>query len=303
MISTIQALMSGAIDLHIHASFENPLRRQNMVEVARDAAAAGMRAVAFKSKDTCTVDSARLAGSLVDGIGVYGGICLDYSVGGLNPLAVYSALDMGGKIVWMPSFDSAWTIKQSNAEGAKSGAKVYQKFMDSGRKKVTGISILKGGMDGCELLPEVREIISMITAKGAILDTSHCSPRESLILVREAKKAGLERIIITHVNSDIIGATIEEQKVFAREGAFLQYVFCGCIPSPFRESQTVQTIVEMIQQVGPEYCVLATDVGRFNSVLPVEGMRMFIADLLLAGIAEKDIEKMVKINPAYLLGL
>ena len=40
MISTIQALMSGAIDLHIHASFENPPRRQNMVEVARDAAAA-----------------------------------------------------------------------------------------------------------------------------------------------------------------------------------------------------------------------------------------------------------------------
>lgn len=302
MISTIKSLMTGAIDLHIHASFESTPRRQNMVEVARDAVAAGMRAVVFKSKDTCTVDSASLAGSLVDGIGVYGGVTLDHSVGGLNPMAVYSALDMGGKIVWMPSIDSAWTIKQSAAGGAISGAKYFQKLIDHGRK-VTGISILKGGVDGSELLPEVREIISMIAAKGAILDTSHLSPRESLILTREAKKAGLERILITHVNLDIIGATVEEQKVLAGEGAFLMYTFNACLPSPLRDSQSIQIIVEMIKQVGPEHCVLATDLGRFNYVPPVEEMRMFIAALLMVGTSEKDIEKMVKVNPSCLLGL
>lgn len=115
MISTIQSLMTGAIDLHIHASYEVPPRRQNMLEVARDAAAAGMRAVVFKSKDTSTVDSARLVSTLFDGVGVYGGVTLDASVGGINPLAVYSALEMGGKIVWMPSFDSAWTIKKASS--------------------------------------------------------------------------------------------------------------------------------------------------------------------------------------------
>ena len=85
MISAIKGLISGAIDLHIHASFETPPRRQNMLEVAKDGVEAGMRAMAFKSKDTCTVDSARLVGSLVDGIGVYGGIVLDHSVGDLTP--------------------------------------------------------------------------------------------------------------------------------------------------------------------------------------------------------------------------
>jgi hypothetical protein len=105
------------------------------------------------------------------------------------------------------------------------------------------------------------------------------------------------------VNSDIIGATIEEQKALAQEGAFLMYTFAVCLPSPWRDSQSIQTIVEMIKKVGPEHCILATDLGRFNYVMPVEGMRMFISALLLAGIAEKDIEKMAKINPAYLLGL
>jgi hypothetical protein len=302
MNSTIQALMSGAIDLHIHASFESPPRRQNMLEVAQDAAAVGMRAVAFKSKDTSTVDSARLVSTLVKGIKVYGGVVLDYSVGGMNPLAVYSALEMGGKIVWMPSFDSAWTIKKVT-EGAKGGAKIYKSFLDPKRKVKDGLSILKGGLNGSELLPEVKEIISLIAERGAILDTSHLSPRESLVLLGEAQKAGLERVLVTHVNSDIIGATIEEQKSLAQKGAYLMHTFAQCLPSPLRDSQPLQTIIEMIKQVGPEHCVLATDLGRFTYVPPVEGMRMFIAGLLVGGINEKDIETMVKNNPAYLLGL
>lgn len=302
MMSTIQALMVGAIDLHVHASYESPPRRQNMLEVAKDAAAVGMRAVVFKSKDTSTADGAGLVNSLVQGVTAYGGVTLDYSVGGLNPLAVYSALQMGGKIVWMPSFDSAWTIKKVT-EGAKGGARIYQKFLDPNRKVGSGISILKGGLEGSELLPEVREIISLIAEKGAILDTSHLSPGESLILLQEAKKAGLDRILVTHVNSDIIGASIEEQKELARKGAYLEYCFAPCLPSPWRDSQPVQTIIEMINQVGPEHCVIATDLGRFTYTPPVEGLRMFIAALLLGGIKEKDLEQMVKINPAYLLGL
>ena len=302
MKSTIESLLAGAIDLHIHASFENPLRRQSMVEVGRDAAAAGMRAVVFKSKDTCTVDSARLAASLVEGVGIYGGVTLDWAVGGLNPLAVRSALERGGKIVWMPSFDSAWTIRQAAAEGAQSGAKAYQQMLDSSRR-VQGISILEGGLDGSELLPEVREIIAMVAAKGAVLDTSHLSVREALILVREARKAGLEKVLVTHVNSELIGATIDQQKALAAEGAFLMHAFAPCLPSPFRDAQPIRTVVEMIRQVGPERCVLASDLGRINYPSPVEGMRTFLAILLLAGIPEKDIERMVKVNPASLLGL
>ncbi len=107
MISTIQALMAGAIDLHVHASYENPPRRQNMLEVAKDAAAVGMRAVVFKSKDTGTADGAGLVNSLVPGVTAYGGVTLDYSVGGLNPLAVYSVLQMGG-------FGSCWWITRES---------------------------------------------------------------------------------------------------------------------------------------------------------------------------------------------
>ncbi len=215
MNSTIQSLMVGAVDLHVHASHEVPTRRQNILEVAKDAAAAGMRAVVFKSKDTSTVDSTQLASTMVQGVKLYGGVTLDASVGGINPLAVYSALETGGKMVWMPSFDSAWTIKTVTGH-AKGTAKVYQKILDFNRNVGNGFSILKGGLEGSELTPETKEIISLIAKKGAILSSSHLSPRETLILAKEAKKVGLERVLVTHVNSDIIGASIEEQKELAR---------------------------------------------------------------------------------------
>jgi len=294
--------MAGAIDLHLHATFEGRARRQNMLEVARDAARAGMRALVFKSKDTSTVESANLVRTLVEGVETFGGVVLNYAVGGLNIFAVKAALSMGGKIVWMPCFDSAWTLKKVVEEEAGGGARIYRKLIDPSGKGA-GISILKGGLNGSELLPEVREIVAMIAAQGAILDTSHLSPRESLLLVKEARKMGLERILISHVNSDLIAATIDEQKELARAGAYLMFTFAQCLPSPWRESQSLQTIISMIKEVGPEHGVLATDLGMFNYPPPVEGLRMFIAGLLMGGIEEKHLERMVKINPAFLLNL
>ena len=301
MDDVVKSLMTGAIDLHLHATYAGKPRRQNMLEVARDAARAGMRAIVCKSKDACTVEAANLVRTLVEGVEVFGGVVLDSSVGGLNPHAVKASLSMGGRIVWMPSLDSAWTFKKV-AEGAKGGTKIYLSLIDT-KGKGAGISILKGGLSGSDLLPEVREIIGLIAEKGVILDTSHLSPRESLILVKEARKAGVEKILITHVNSDLIDASMEEQKELARLGAYLMYTIAQCLPSPLRDAQPLQAVIAMINEVGPAYCVLSTDLGSFNYPPAVEGLRMFITAMLMGGIKEKDVEQMVKINPAFLLNL
>jgi hypothetical protein len=301
MDKAVKSLMNGAIDLHLHATYGGKPRRQDMLEVARDAAKAGMRAIVCKSKDACTVEAANIVRTVVEGVEVFGGVVLDSAVGGLNPHAVKSCLAMGGRIVWMPCLDSAWTLKKV-AEDLRGGTQIYQHLIDA-KGKGAGISILKGGLSGSELLPEVREIISLIAEKGVILDTSHLSPRESLILVKEARKAGVEKILITHVNSDLINATIEEQKELARLGAYLMHTIAQCLPSPLRDAQPFQAVMDMINAVGPAHCVLATDLGGFNYPTAVEGLRMFVTAMLMGGMKEKDVEQMVKINPAYLLNL
>ena len=50
-------------------------------------------------------------------------------------------------------------------------------------------------------------------------------------------------------------------------------------------------------------CILSTDLGQINNPAPVAGMRMMIAAMLDNGLTEKEIEIMVKTNPARLLGL
>jgi microsomal dipeptidase-like Zn-dependent dipeptidase len=54
---------------------------------------------------------------------------------------------------------------------------------------------------------------------------------------------------------------------------------------------------------GFEHCVMATDFGQIDNPTAPEGLKMFIAEMLKNGIAEKDIETMVKKNPAKLLKL
>ena len=62
-------------------------------------------------------------------------------------------------------------------------------------------------------------------------------------------------------------------------------------------------IVEAIRAVGAEHCVMSTDLGQAFNPTPAEGMRMMIAYMLRCGITEKEMELMVKVNPAKLLGL
>jgi hypothetical protein len=58
-----------------------------------------------------------------------------------------------------------------------------------------------------------------------------------------------------------------------------------------------------MRAVGPENCIMSTDFGQIFNPPPVEGMRMYIENMLRCGITEDEITQMVKKNPARALGL
>ena len=66
----------------------------------------GMSSIVYKSHVTITSDRATIAESVVQGIHVYGGIVLNEAVGGFNPSAVEAALQLGAKVIWMPTFSA-----------------------------------------------------------------------------------------------------------------------------------------------------------------------------------------------------
>ena len=103
--------LGGAADLHCH--FGPDAHRERSVDAfqaAREAAAAGHRAVVLKSHDFPTASLAWSVGQVVPGIAVFGGICCDREVGGVNPAAVEVALRLFWHAVlgdWFQRLDDA----------------------------------------------------------------------------------------------------------------------------------------------------------------------------------------------------
>ena len=87
--------------------FAHNNRRGNALEAARQARQVGMRAIVIKNHSYPTTPLAIMVGQLVPEVAVFGSICLDYDIGGLNADALEKHADMGARVVWMPTFSSA----------------------------------------------------------------------------------------------------------------------------------------------------------------------------------------------------
>jgi Family of unknown function (DUF6282) len=89
------SLLRGTLDIHMHTAPDIYPRSVTVPEAANQAKAAGMGAILVKSHCTDTSDRAELTRRLT-GFPVYGGVTLNYSVGGLNVHAVREAIRQGG---------------------------------------------------------------------------------------------------------------------------------------------------------------------------------------------------------------
>ncbi len=68
-------------------------------------------------------------------------------------------------------------------------------------------------------------------------------------------------------------------------------------------SAAAQAYVKAIREVGPEFIVLSSDLGQAANPLHHDGLLAMYQYLKSQGVAETDIDRMAKVNPAKLLGL
>jgi|SRR5215472_15298208 len=281
-ISLAQSLQ-GVIDVHAHVDPETIPRSIDAITLARLAQQEGMRAVVFKNHFFPTTGIAFLVHRVVPGIEVFGGIALNRQVGGINPAAVEQMVQLPGRfgrIVWMPTMDSEYGVLRSSSPN--------RPF----------VSIAKNGA----LLPETKQVLAIIAHEDIALATGHISPEESLLLIREARGMGVNRIIVTHPMQGL-NMTIEQQKEAAGMGALLEYCYVGTLPFSGASQKPMSSYAQNMKAVGPAHIIMSTDLG--NAVNPVHtaGMRSYIQALLKEGITQDEIDLMARKNPAYLLGL
>ncbi len=264
-----QSDLSGVIDIHAHVDPDSMPRSIDAIDLARLAKQRGMRGLVLKNHYESTAALAYIVRKEVPGIEIFGGIDLNLTVGGVNPAAVERMVRMKGgwgKVVWMPTFDNENQVKYS---------KENRPF----------VSVSKGG----HLLPEVLQVIDIVAKNQLTLETGHSSAEDGLLIIHEARQRGVQHIVVTHAMAPEIGMTIPQMQQAARDGAYIEFVYSGTLGA--------------IRAVGPNSCILASDLGQVGNPFHPDGLVLFFAALRKEGISQAEIDLMSKTNPAKALGL
>ena len=291
----VNRILTGSIDCHVHAGPGIFGRTGDAINFAKQARAYGIRGIVLKNHQGITSDTATLVNKMVSGVDVYGGVVLNRYVGGINPYAVEIAIRLGAKIVWMPT---QWTKHHTDTFGAAQykHMKQIKSVVDLPMK---GISILdeKG-----EITPETKQVLQIVKEADVALATSHLTKEEIKILVKEANKMGINKIIITHITfTELWKWSIQEQRELVDMGATIEHVAVYCMENRYLVSP--KEVVEMIEGVGYKNVLIGSDCGQLRLPAPPEALRLFVGMLLDEGTEEYKIHYMMKDNPIRLLGL
>ncbi|BDZ71794.1 DUF6282 family protein [Methanobacterium petrolearium] len=244
--------------MHIHTNPDVKPRLLDDYEAALDAKKSGMKAIVLKSHVESTVGRAYLVRRLT-GFPVWGGVTLNLPAGGLNQDAVRTAALMGGKIVWLP------TIHHHDI-------RIEQE--------------------------PLQDILHHVKEHNLVLATGHLKPPDIFCVLDECRSIGVEKILINHPLTSVVGASLDEQKEMARQ-AYLEHCWVATMPQHDRLDPLI--MVETIKEVGSKHCILATDFGQKHNPSPVLGMQMMINSMLKHGISWREITIMCQDNPEKLL--
>jgi len=274
--------LKGAVDIHVHQGPDSAPRVIDADDVARQAKAAGMRAVVLKNHWEDTASLAYMARKMVPGVEVFGGITQDIAVGGINIEAVKHMADMKGgygRIVWLPTFDAENQVKGKGPE----------------------VKVSENG----KLLPSVLALLDYIaTRKQLVLETGHVSAEEALMVIREARARGIQYVVATHGMAGPTNLSVAQAQEAARMGAYIEFVYGGTLEKG--STLTLEKYAEWIRAVGPAHCILSSDLGGarpYPRPMPAQGLLDFMNGLHRLGLSVADINLMAKANPARVLGL
>ncbi len=273
--------IAGLMDTHLHSApdvFGRALDDEEVATLYRDR---GLEALVLKNHVATTADRAWFARKHVAGLKVFGGIALNSAAGGINSDAVnWMARMQGGygRVVWFPTFDSDNHVTH---------------FKDAPE----GIKVL--GADG-KVLPAVREVLKICAEQKLIVQTGHLSPTEALAVIAAGRDAGVDRMVVTHAQFEVVNMSLAEMKAAAAMGAKLELCAMGPLLGPEAHLEwmrhwrhvKVEETAAAVHEIGAQNFILATDLGQMGNPSPADGLQLFVVDLMKAGLGKDQIMTM-----------
>ena len=283
---------AGVIDMHVHSHPDVFGRNMDDIDVAQLAKARGMRGLVLKNHISETASRAALVMKVVPGIEVFGGIVLNNAVGGVNPHAVewmHRVYGGRGKMVWLPTFESDKHVKTFTKPDAK------------------GLVVAPNG----QVTPEMDEILRIIARENLVLATGHVHPEEVIAVVRRGRELGVKEHAHHPQLHHRAGLTMAQAKEVTDmdaliEVCFLQFQAGPNAPLPFLTHWTqinAKHVAQAAKELGAKSLVISSDLGQSANITHPDGIEVAVGAVKKEGVADADIEQMLRKNPARLLGL
>jgi hypothetical protein len=308
--------LQGAIDMHAHQdpdsngpSYGQAARSVDAIDLAKRAKAAGMRGFVIKQHLDQTAGLAYYMRKLNPDMEIFGGMGSNLTTGSkVNPWAITHMTEIKGgwgRIVWMPSWDS---------ENSSHRVRNFKQpaFISVARCANGGLfwaAFPKPCPNG-ELLPEVREAIQVIATKKTrdsngdlILATGHNSPEEVVMIIKEAVRAGVKHIIITHPLLDVVDMHDAQIKEAISLGPEIYAEFTSQFGNPNATPETLKRYVSGIRAAGVEHAFVSSDTGQLGSPFQPDALAAAARALRTQGFTERELDLLLKVNPAKILGI
>ena len=278
--------LNGVIDMHVHTAPDVCGRTYNDLELTAAAVRAGARAIVIKGHHCSTVARAALCNAYnrmafdSTSFVMYGGLVLNYEAGGLNPKAVQTALEMGAKVIWLPTVDAENDCRKHGRSG--------------------GIRMTN---DRGVPLPELRRIFTLIKEYDAVLATGHISPEEIRCVVDSARNIGVQKIVITHPEYWVVDMSLEDQQELISD---YNVILERCFMQPLKNGQWISNAernLKAIRKLGAENSILSTDCGNPATPPWEESMRQYLQFMADHNVSRDELRAMTETTPARLLGL
>jgi hypothetical protein len=277
----IKDIVKQSIDLHVHVGPEIIPRKFTVDELAK-IEKGKIAGIAVKSHFN-------IISRIKSELKIIYSVTLNNCVGGLNSDIVYS---IGKGIIWFPTISADNYLRKSKYEIRHEWVN-DPNFKPKLSKDVKVVKVTENG----KLTDKAISVLNAIKDIGSVLATGHISWQESKLLVEEAIRLGIKKIIVTHPIYPLIDMPLDVQKEIADKGAFIEQ----CYSMWKIDNIPIEKIVKQIKFIGADRCIISSDVGQVFSKNPSESLEEFIEVLMGKGVTEKEIIMMCIENPIKLI--
>ena len=291
-------LLKGSIDNHIHCCPHINKRSTDIFEVVKKAEQLKMHAIGLMDNFSNTSGYASLVKKNLPKIKlkIFGGLIMEPPSGGVNYENAKISLNYsyfgndGAKFISFPTHHTRHIAKLEKRK--KNYIKNCFYVPDSGPTT------------------ETKKILGLIAKKNVVLNTGHLSAKETINLVKYAKKIGVKKILVPSNTFNL--KTISKLRKYKVKFEFSYFFISKATDVPLThvdgEKHKIHGTNEnflklLIKTASPKNVILSSDCGVSILPKPHIGFSKFINQIIKLGFSKKEIEYMIKINPKKLFSL